>query len=121
MIGRSPLILPGLAVVGWLAMSPVLAREPMADRLQLAGWFDDLFTNAPSGSYRSSCRDERVKNQVLTAECRRKNGDYRDASLDLRGCNGDILNDNGKLVCHKNKTDDRPREGNGGGPFAGKD
>lgn len=85
-------------------------------------WFDDLFgLSLPDGSWRDSCRKARVGGHFLTAECPKKNGGYRDASFDLRGCGGDIANDNGKLVCER-----RPRgEGANGKtvqpPFAGKD
>jgi hypothetical protein len=101
MVGRWLLFLPCLALAGWIVAAPAEAGAGVPERVQLAGWLDDLFSNAPGGSYRSSCRDERVKNHVLTAECRRDNGDYRKASLDLRNCDGNIRNDNGKLACEK--------------------
>jgi len=110
MIVRRLIFLPCLALLGWIAAAPAEAGTGSPEPVQLAGWFDDLFSNAPGGSYRSSCRDERVKNHVLTAECQRDNGNYRKVSLDLRNCDGNIRNDNGKLSCEKNRnrrSDDR--------------
>lgn len=56
----------------------------------------------PNGSFRDSCRQERVDGYVLRAKCRENDGDYRQAALDLRQCGGDIFNQNGKLRCRKN-------------------
>jgi CVNH domain len=55
----------------------------------------------PEGSYRDSCRNERIQNgYLLVARCADRNGNYRSTSLDLRSCaRGDIRNRGGSLVC----------------------
>ena len=53
----------------------------------------------PQGSYRQSCRNERMEGRdLLVAECRRQNGNYRNTRLDIDSCRGrDIANNNGHL------------------------
>lgn len=55
----------------------------------------------PQGSYRQSCRNTRMEGRdLLVAECRRQNGNYRTTRLDIDECRGrDIANDNGHLQC----------------------
>jgi hypothetical protein len=59
----------------------------------------------PRGSYRSSCRDERLEQGAggtvdLFASCQTRSGRFVDASLpNVRGCKGDIGNNNGQLAC----------------------
>jgi hypothetical protein len=55
----------------------------------------------PPGSYRQSCRNERmVSRDDLQAECRRNNGEFRFTRLDIDRCRGrDIANINGHLEC----------------------
>ncbi len=85
-------------------------------------WFDDLFgINLPPGSWRDSCRKARVDGHFLTAECRKKSGSYRDVTFDLRGCNGDIGNDNGKLFCERERRGEQNGNKTIQPPFAGKD
>jgi hypothetical protein len=60
---------------------------------------------APRGSYRSTCRDERLVRGPggtidLIASCQTRTGRLVDATLpNVRGCNGDIGNDDGRLIC----------------------
>ncbi|HRD47653.1 MAG TPA: CVNH domain-containing protein [Caulobacter sp.] len=54
----------------------------------------------PEGSYRQSCRDARLVNGTLFADCRDSRGYWQRASIDPRSCSGrDIANRNGRLVC----------------------
>lgn len=55
----------------------------------------------PQGSYRQSCRNERMEGRdLLVAECRRQNGNFRNTRLDIDSCRGrDIANNNGHLEC----------------------
>jgi Beta/Gamma crystallin/CVNH domain len=53
----------------------------------------------PGGSWRSSCRSERIYSFVLYAECRDRRGNWRETSVDLRDCDDDVRNDDGRLVC----------------------
>jgi hypothetical protein len=91
-----------LALFAALAAAPVmlLAAAPAAA--------------APSGSYRDTCRSVREdgsrRDPVLSAQCRDERGRYRQTTLRYRGCEGDIGNDNGRLVCAG-----RNGSGNGGG------
>ncbi len=63
----------------------------------------------PRGSYQQTCRNVRVDHGDLTAECRTRDGDWNRTSLDNFGrCDGDIANDNGRLLCQ------RGDEGRGG-------
>lgn len=60
---------------------------------------DDDDYDLPGGSWRYSCRDARVYGSILYAKCRDQLGGWRDTSLDLRQCDGDVQNRNGRLVC----------------------
>lgn len=62
-------------------------RDRYSDRLPGGGWDD-------------TCRNGQVVNGTLYAQCRTGRGNYRDATLDLRGCN-DVENDNGRLHCDR--------------------
>lgn len=53
----------------------------------------------PDGSYRQTCRYERIDGYHLKAECRRDDGTWRASWLDLRSCERDISNRNGYLRC----------------------
>jgi hypothetical protein len=56
------------------------------------------YSRIPGGSYQRSCTDIRVRRGVLQAECRAKNGRWRDASAPAEACRR-FANRNGKLVC----------------------
>jgi len=56
----------------------------------------------PRGSYRETCRSERVVENTLTAECVDRNGRWRYTELaSYRSCVGDIANANGRLACRR--------------------
>lgn len=59
------------------------------------------FGGLPDGSYRDSCRNERIRNgYLLVARCVDRNGQFRKTALDPRSCGrGDIRNRGGTLVC----------------------
>ena len=73
-------------------------------------WFGELkaylknqppqpFPDVPGGSYRSSCRRERIENNILLAECKDKSSQWVSTRLASYSHCKDILNNNGKLVC----------------------
>jgi hypothetical protein len=58
----------------------------------------------PQGSYRGTCRDERLAQGAngidLLATCRNLGGRFVAAALpNVRACRGDIANDDGRLIC----------------------
>jgi hypothetical protein len=59
----------------------------------------------PQGSYRGSCGDARLAQGPggtvdLLASCKTRSGRFVDATLpNVRGCKGDIGNNDGQLVC----------------------
>lgn len=54
----------------------------------------------PPGSYQASCKEAAVIDGTLLAACRTSDGDWRPTTLaDAMNCHGDIVNDNGRLVC----------------------
>lgn len=53
----------------------------------------------PHGSYQSSCRNIEIDGNVLHAECQDTRGKWRDSSLDVKGCHGDVNNIDGRLTC----------------------
>jgi hypothetical protein len=53
----------------------------------------------PPGSYRDSCRDYSMDGRQLEAQCRRRNGDWRDTRIDLSKCKAALRNDDGRLTC----------------------
>jgi len=58
----------------------------------------------PGGSYRASCEGIRLDGYRLKASCRTERGAWRRSSLDVRVCDGDIVNQDGYLRCSQ---DDR--------------
>ena len=60
----------------------------------------------PWGAYRSTCRSERVENNILLAECKDSNNRLVSTRLASYGQCKDILNNNGNLVCI---SDENPR------------
>lgn len=40
-----------------------------------------------------------VSGGALNAECRKRDGEWRDTSIDFGDCYGNIVNDNVRLVC----------------------
>jgi len=56
----------------------------------------------PPGSYLETCRNVRASQGVLSAECRRRDGDRQNSELsNFNECLGDISNNNGRLHCHR--------------------
>src|SRR5947209_16698047 len=54
----------------------------------------------PRGSYQSSCKNIKVRGDVLYARCKNTNNHWVDSSLNDYGrCGGDISNTNGQLSC----------------------
>jgi len=53
----------------------------------------------PRGSYKQSCRDLSVNGDVLSAQCQKRDGNWRWSSIDYGDCYGDITNHNGRLIC----------------------
>lgn len=53
----------------------------------------------PSGSYLATCTRVDQRGPFLQALCRDRFGGLIQSRLDLRGCGGDVTNDNGRLVC----------------------
>lgn len=54
----------------------------------------------PRGSYTQTCQNITVSGNQLRASCQKKNGKWRNTSLNnYQYCRGDIQNDNGKLRC----------------------
>jgi hypothetical protein len=60
---------------------------------------DDDGYDLPGGNWRASCRKARVYGSMLFAECRDRDGFWRQTSLDLDDCRGDVENRGGRLVC----------------------
>ncbi|HJQ58991.1 MAG TPA: hypothetical protein VJ890_18950, partial [Vineibacter sp.] len=75
-----------------------------------AGWAQGFYHELPPGPYRAECRHERVEGgYLLRATCPKRNGEMREASLDLRSCprGSTVINDGAYLKC------------TGGGSFGG--
>lgn len=56
--------------------------------------------DVPNGSYKRSCKDYRVLDHLLVANCKKRNGDWNPTSIIFRLCSGDIWNDKGDLRCN---------------------
>ena len=54
----------------------------------------------PRGNYKESCRDLSVNGDILSAECKRRDGSWRWTSIDFGDCYGNISNQNGRLECN---------------------
>jgi hypothetical protein len=56
----------------------------------------------PPGTYLRSCRDISMRNDSLTATCRTRDGNWQRTRLNrVRGCVGDIGNNDGQLICDR--------------------
>lgn len=62
-----------------------------------AGWQGGL----PSGDYQLTCQNMRIDGDRLFASCQKRNGDWRNTSLDFDRCDSPIVNDNGRLKCQR--------------------
>jgi hypothetical protein len=77
-------------------------REAEGNRGWYHGQNDHGQNGAPGGSYTQSCQDIRTNGDTLEANCSMSNGDWKRASLpDFNLCNGEIVNDNGRLRCNR--------------------
>lgn len=62
----------------------------------------DRQNGAPYGGYTQTCQDIRTSGSTLQANCQKKNGKWRQASLrNFNLCTSEIENNNGKLVCSR--------------------
>lgn len=68
-------------------------------RLTCSGGPGNGNAQLPQGSYRNSCSGAFMTGQILTANCRDSRGNTNRSTLDIRGCNRDIANTNGRLTC----------------------
>jgi hypothetical protein len=77
---------------------------------------------APRGDYRDSCSGAYTNRGRLYADCRARNGQVRETSIELNRCSDyEIRNDNGLLVCGPNRGDYEDGNGGGGGGGGGWD
>jgi hypothetical protein len=53
----------------------------------------------PPGDYKQTCREMRSNGSRLDARCQKRDGGWRDSSIDYRSCRGPIINDDGRLRC----------------------
>jgi hypothetical protein len=53
----------------------------------------------PFGDYQQTCQDIRRDGSMLEARCQKRDGGWRNTSLDTRNCGGQIINDDGHLRC----------------------
>jgi len=54
----------------------------------------------PGGSWRETCRGAGMRGDVLTAQCKNRNGYWNNSSLDVRSCRSNRAeNQDGQLVC----------------------
>jgi len=63
----------------------------------------------PPGNYQQTCRNINYNGSVLNANCQKRDGGWRNSSLDYRSCRGTVINDDGHLRCGGNE-----RYGGGG-------
>ena len=67
--------------------------------------------STPGGSFSQSCRDIRVRWNVLLARCQARDGRWVDASLEQYSrCNSEISNDDGQLRCGGGREGGRDRD-----------
>lgn len=75
---------------------------------------------APGGSYMQSCNSVRDTGRgQMSAQCRDIRGRYQFTTLDYSGCQGDIGNNNGQLICNGGRPGNPGRPGGGNGPGPG--
>jgi hypothetical protein len=75
---------------------------------------------APGGSYMQSCNSVRDTGRgQMSAQCRDTRGRYQFTTLDYSGCQGDIGNNNGQLICNGGRPGNPGRPGGGNGPGPG--
>jgi hypothetical protein len=68
----------------------------------VGGWQGGYRGGLPGGSYTQTCQNIRASGDDLNATCQKRNGGWRNTSLDgYQSCRSDITNDNGHLRCAK--------------------
>ncbi|GJD19177.1 hypothetical protein RIVM261_041330 [Rivularia sp. IAM M-261] len=67
--------------------------------LGIAAFFYYFTSQLPPGTYRATCKNISVNNNILTATCRDLRGKYKTSSLDYKGCTYGIENIDGTLQC----------------------
>ena len=72
------------SVVGVSFLTPVLAGSMI---------------QIPGGTYQETCQNIRVDGYQLRADCKRLHSGVKSTSIDLRGCQGEIENWDGRLSC----------------------
>jgi hypothetical protein len=55
----------------------------------------------PPGDYKLTCRNARANGYRLEATCQKRDGGWRDTSLNYDDCRSRIVNDNGHLRCQR--------------------
>jgi hypothetical protein len=54
----------------------------------------------PGGSWRETCRASSMRGDVLSAQCKNRNGNWNNSSIDVHSCRSNrVSNDDGQLVC----------------------
>jgi len=86
-------ILTGLALATGLAAASIVTAS--AQQYGDHGY-------PPPGSYQQSCGSVQMRGSVLYASCLSTSGQRIHSSLNVNGCNGDIANSDGHLVCNGN-------------------
>jgi len=70
--------------------------------LSLPGRASAAVVDGPPGTYLETCKDVRMRGDVLVARCMNTESRWRDTSLDdVYRCVGDITNVDGRLACNK--------------------
>jgi len=68
----------------------------------------------PGGSYQQTCRNIRIHESTLSAECQNTGGGWQSTQLrDYNRCNGEIQKINGNLQCTGNNRSYGPNDGRG--------
>jgi len=57
------------------------------------------WSGIPPGDYAHTCQDIRSNGTVLEARCQKQDGGWRTNVFDYSGCQGDVVNDDGRLRC----------------------
>jgi hypothetical protein len=81
-------------------------RDQHGDRRDNGQWQGyrngDGQNGTPYGGYSQTCQDIRTSGSTLQANCQKRNGKWRQASLrNFNQCTSEIENNNGKLVCSR--------------------
>jgi hypothetical protein len=57
-------------------------------------------TPFPGGSWRETCRAGAMRGDILSAQCRNRDGNWNNSSIDVRSCrSNNVTNQDGQLVC----------------------